>query len=75
VCNVAPFFISLCKNLEETMKEKLLKLYCRFMNDRRGDEFGEKAVIIILVVVAGIAAWAAFGNKIMALINEATAGI
>ena len=47
----------------------------RFLKDRAGDEFGEKAVIIILVVVAGIGAWAAFGNKILSLINQATGGI
>ena len=47
----------------------------RFRQDRRGDEFAEKAVIVILVVVAGIGAFAAFGQKILALINQATGGL
>ncbi len=46
-----------------------------FVADKKGDEFAQKAVIVILVVVAGIAAFAAFGNKIVALINQATNGI
>ncbi|MGB8213536.1 MAG: hypothetical protein WCE68_08260 [Anaerolineales bacterium] len=57
------------------MYNKILHTYIRFLNDRRGDEFGEKAVIIILVVVGGLGAWAAFGNKIVSLINSATGGI
>jgi hypothetical protein len=57
------------------MYENFLKVYCRFMKDRRGDEFAQKAVIVILVVVAGIAAFAAFGQKIVGLINEATGGL
>ncbi len=47
----------------------------RFLRDRKGDEFAQKAVIVILVVVAGIAAFAAFGNKIVGLINQATSGM
>ena len=47
----------------------------RFVSDRKGDEFAQKAVIVILVVVVGIGAFAAFGGKIVALINEATNGI
>jgi len=43
--------------------------------DRRGDEFGEKAVILVLVVLAGVAAFAAFGGKVVELINQATAGM
>jgi hypothetical protein len=47
----------------------------RFVRDRKGDEFAQKAVIVILVVVAGIAAFAAFGKKVVGLINQATGGI
>jgi uncharacterized membrane protein len=43
--------------------------------DKRGDEYGEKAVILGLVVILGIAAWAAFGQKVTSLINQATAGM
>jgi len=60
------------------MYEKMLEFYCKtlsFSSDRRGDEFAQKAVIVILVVVAGIAAFAAFGQKIVSLINQATAGL
>jgi hypothetical protein len=57
------------------MSNKAFQVFYRFLLDRKGDEFAEKAVIVILVVVAGIAAFAAFGQKIMALINQATGGI
>ncbi len=59
------------KNLSARSYEVL----ARFVHDRRGDEFAQKAVIVILVVVAGIAAFAAFGGKIVALINQATSGL
>jgi Flp pilus assembly pilin Flp len=72
-CRVAPFFISL--TLEELMSNKVFQIFYRFLRDRRGDEFAEKAVIVILVVVAGIGAFAAFGQKILALINQATGGL
>ena len=43
--------------------------------DRLGDDYGEKAVILVLVVLGGVAAFAAFGGKIVELINQATSGI
>ena len=43
--------------------------------ERRGDEFGEKAVVLGLVVIAGIAAWGFFGQKVVTMINETTAGM
>ena len=57
------------------MSNKAYEIFIRFLHDRRGDEFAEKAVIVILVVVAGIGAFAAFGQKILALINQATGGL
>ncbi|MGA7194448.1 MAG: hypothetical protein WBW94_12535 [Anaerolineales bacterium] len=45
------------------------------ITDRRGDDYGEKAVILVLVVLAGVAAFSLFGNKIVALIDQASAGI
>ncbi len=42
---------------------------------RRGDDYGEKAVILVLVVLGGVAAFAAFGGKIVELISQATGGI
>ena len=57
------------------MSNKAFQAFHRFLHDRKGDEFAQKAVIVILVVVAGIAAFAAFGQKIVALINQATGGI
>jgi Flp pilus assembly pilin Flp len=57
------------------MSNKVFQSLYRFLRDRRGDEFAEKAVIVILVVVAGIGAFAAFGQKILALINQATGGL
>jgi len=57
------------------MLNNFYEIFIRFLQDRRGDEFAEKAVIVILVVVAGIGAFAAFGQKILALINQATGGL
>jgi hypothetical protein len=57
------------------MSNKVFQALYRFVSDRKGDEFAQKAVIVILVVVAGIAAFAAFGSRIVALINQATNGI
>ena len=45
------------------------------ITDRRGDDYGEKAVILVLVVLAGVAAFSLFCNKIVSLINQASAGI
>lgn len=47
----------------------------RLIFDRRGDDYGEKAVILVLVVLGGVAAFAAFGGKIVDLIGQATSGI
>ena len=50
----------------------------RFWNlilDESGDDYGEKAVILVLVVLGGVAAFAAFGGKIVDLIGQATSGI
>ena len=48
---------------------------CRMLFDRRGDDYGEKAVILVLVVLVGVVAFAAFGGKIVDLIGQATTGI
>jgi Flp pilus assembly pilin Flp len=47
----------------------------RFLHDRRGDDFAEKAVIVVVIVLAGVAVFAAFGQKIVALIQSATNGM
>ena len=52
----------------------LLKLRNRLI-DQRGDDYGEKAVILVLVVLAGVAAFTLFGNKVVELINQASSGI
>ena len=49
--------------------------FCRMIFDKRGDDYGEKAVILVLVVLGGVAAFAAFGGKIVDLIGQATSGI
>ena len=56
------------------IKSTLLKLRNQFA-DRRGDDYGEKAVILVLVVLAGVAAFSLFGNKVVELINQASSGI
>ncbi|MBK8420521.1 hypothetical protein [Candidatus Villigracilis saccharophilus] len=48
---------------------------CRMLFDRRGDDYGEKAVILVLVVLGGVVAFAAFGGRIVDLIGQATTGI
>ena len=60
--------------LSEIQHHLYLQL-CRLMFDRRGDDYGEKAVILVLVVLGGVAAFAAFGGKIVDLIGQATSGI
>jgi len=47
----------------------------QLISDSQGDDYGEKAVILVLVVLGGVAAFAAFGGKIVDLISQATSGI
>ncbi len=47
----------------------------QLISDSQGDDYGEKAVILVLVVLGGVAAFAAFGGKIVDLIGQATTGI
>ncbi|MBK7317639.1 hypothetical protein [Candidatus Villigracilis affinis] len=47
----------------------------QLISDPHGDDYGEKAVILVLVVLGGVAAFAAFGGKIVDLISQATTGI
>jgi hypothetical protein len=49
--------------------------FAKLLLDRSGDDYGEKAVILVLVVLGGVGAFAAFGGKIVELINQATSGI
>ena len=49
--------------------------FLELLLDRSGDDYGEKAVILVLVVLGGVGAFAAFGGKIVELINQATSGI
>ena len=58
-----------------TIQRTLYPQFCRLILDRRGDDYGEKAVILVLVVLGGVAAFAAFGGKIVDLISQATSGI
>ncbi len=43
--------------------------------NKRGDDYGEKAVILVLVVLGGVGAFALFGGKIVELITSAANGI
>jgi len=43
--------------------------------NKSGDDYGEKAVILVLVVLGGVAAFAAFGGKIVEMITAATGGM
>jgi hypothetical protein len=53
----------------------LLRRMAALILDRKADDFGEKAVILVLVVLAGVAAFSAFGSRVVDLINQATSGI
>jgi hypothetical protein len=57
------------------IQHNLYSQFNRLILDRRGDDYGEKAVILVLVVLGGVAAFAAFGGKIVDLIGQATSGI
>ena len=58
-----------------TIQTNLFPRLCNLVFDRRGDDYGEKAVILVLVVLGGVAAFAAFGSRIVDLIGQATSGI
>ena len=45
------------------------------VRNQRGDDYGEKAVILVLVVLGGVGAFALFGGKIVELITSAAGGI
>lgn len=53
----------------------MFKTIREFVQDRRGDEYAQKAIVVLLVVIAGIAAMRAFGDKIVELIRNATNGL
>jgi len=57
--------------IQPTMQFRFWTLFL----DRRGDDYGEKAVILVMVVLGGVVAFAAFGNRIVDLIGQATTGI
>lgn len=44
-------------------------------NGEKGDEYAQKAVVLILIVVAGVGAIGFLGGRIVDLINQAAAGI
>ena len=58
-----------------TIQHNLIHQFRRIFLDRRGDDYGEKAVILVLVVLGGVVAFAAFGGRIVDLIGQATTGI
>ena len=62
-------------NAFQTLSCKTFLTVQRFLHDRRGDDFAEKAVIIVVVVLACVAVFIAFGQKIVSMINLAIAGM
>lgn len=62
-------------NAFQTVSCKIYLTIQRFLHDRRGDDFAEKAVIIVVVVLACVAVFIAFGQKIVSMINLAIAGM
>jgi hypothetical protein len=53
----------------------IVRAMMNLMLDRHGDDYGEKAVILVLVVLGGVAAFAAFGGKVVEMISQATGGM
>jgi hypothetical protein len=58
--------------------EKIMNILNKFrslLHDRKGDEFAQKAVILILIGIAGVGAIGVLGSRIVALLNQAASGI
>lgn len=53
----------------------ILNKFRSLLHDRKGDEFAQKAVILILIVIAGVGAIGVLGSRIVALLNQAASGI
>jgi Flp pilus assembly pilin Flp len=62
-------------NAFQTVSCKIYLTVQRFLHDRRGDDFAEKAVIIVVVVLACVAVFIAFGQKIVSMVNSVIAGM
>ncbi|MGD0856141.1 MAG: hypothetical protein ABSA18_10105 [Dehalococcoidia bacterium] len=62
-------------NAFQTVSYKAFLTVRRFLHDRRGDDFAEKAVIIVVIVLAGVAVFMAFGQKIVSMVNTVIAGM
>ncbi len=57
------------------MFKSIFKAFKNLVLNKRGDDYGEKAVILVLVVLAGVGAFAMFGGKVVELITSAASGI
>jgi len=62
-------------NAFQTVSCKTFLTVPTFPARRRGDDFAEKAVIIVVVVLACVAVFAAFGQKIVSMVNSVIAGM
>ena len=59
----------------QVRSRKAFHAFSQLVWNRRGDDYGEKAVILVLVVLGGVAAFAAFGGKVVEMISQATGGM
>ncbi len=57
------------------MFKSIFKAFKDHVLSKHGDDYGEKAVILVLVVLAGVGAFAMFGGKVVELITSAASGI
>ncbi len=57
------------------MFKSIFNAFKNLILSKRGDDYGEKAVILVLVVLAGVGAFAMFGGKVVELITNAASGI
>ena len=54
---------------------ELVEKMLNFVQDRKGDEFAQKAVILILIVIAGVSAVGYLGSVIVRMINNGANGL
>lgn len=58
-----------------TLSLNPLPRFHELLVDRAGDDYAEKAVILVVMVVIGVAAFSALGGRIVDLIGQTTSGI
>lgn len=58
-----------------TLSFNPLPRFHEMLMDRRGDDYAEKAVILVVMVLLGVAAFSGLGARIVEMIGQTTSGI